>query len=159
MATDGLATIIASTDRLEINSRGAIAGRLWIGEPESGAAFPEQDWSDSSVALLSSWIPALQHLAKHGVAAECYFIDGPYHFGATAVDSERWVVTCFEDRDAAVRIGRAVLELRTTPAVFLGSALAVARTVLGHCDSRGWWNDDTERLRTAVEVGLPQSVS
>lgn len=159
MATDGLATIIASTDSLEINSRGIISGRLWISEAESGAAFPEQEWSDSSVALLGSWIPALQHLARHGVAAECYFIDGPYHFGATAVDSERWVVTCFEDREAAVRIGRAVLELETTPAVFLGSALAAARAVLGHCDTRGWWNDDTERLRLAVEAGIPQNMS
>lgn len=156
MATDGLATIIASTDSLELNSRGAIAGRLWISEAESGAAFPEQEWSDLSVALLGSWIPALQHLARHGVAAECYFIDGPYHFGVTAIDNERWWVTCFEDRDAEVRIGRAVLELETTSAAFLGSALVAAKAILGHCDIRGWWNDDTERLRLAVEAGFPR---
>jgi len=44
----------------------------------------------------------------------------------------------------------------TTPDDFLESAISAGTTVLGYCDSRSWWNDDTERLRTALAFRDPE---
>ena len=151
----GLATVTASTENLALNSKGSVVGAIWLGDATSGAAFPEQGWSDFSVALLAAWIPALQRLVRRGEAAECYFMDGPYHFGVTVREENRWQLACFEDREAGARVGHAVLALETTPTHFLGSAITAAKALLGYCDTRGWWNDDTERLREAVESGIP----
>jgi hypothetical protein len=155
----GLVAVIASTDNLELNSDSAVVGAIWLSDATSGSAFPEQGWSDFSVALFAAWIPALQRLARRGESAECYFMDGPYHFGVSATAGDRWRVACFEDREATARVSHAVLELETTPAVFLGSAVSAAKQLLGYCDARGWWNDDTERLRQAVEAGVPERAS
>jgi hypothetical protein len=154
---DGFATVVASRDDLGVTSAGSIVGPIWLSGGSSGAAFPEQGWSDFSVALLAAWIPSLQRLMRRGEAAECHFMEGPYHFVATRKGSHGWSIACFERRDADVRVGNAVLELDATPEEFLGSAIATAKALLGHCDARGWWNDDTERLRKAVEDGLPRS--
>ena len=155
----GLATITASTENLELSSKGSVVGAIWLGDSSSGSAFPEQGWSDFSVSLLAAWIPALQRLVRRGEGAECYFLDGPYHFSVTVRDAYRWQIACFEDREAGTRTGHAVLELETTPASLLGSAITAAKSLLGYCDTRGWWNDDTERLRAAVESGIPGRAS
>ena len=86
-------------------------------------------------------------------------MDGPYHFSVSARDGDRWRIAGFEDREAAARVGHAVFELDTTPAHFLGSAITAAKSLLGYCDARGWWNEDTERLRQAVESGIPGRAS
>jgi hypothetical protein len=143
--------IIASTEHLERGSTGSLVGPIWLSDARTGSAFPEQGWSDFSLALLAAWIPALQRLARRSEPAECYFMDGPYHFIVSPRDGDRWRVAGFEDREAVARVGHAVFELDTTPAEFLGSAIAAAKPLLGYSDARGWWNDDTERLRHAVE--------
>jgi hypothetical protein len=152
----GLATVTASTENLALSPQGSVVGTIWLGDSTSGSAFPEQGWSDFSVALLAAWIPALQRLARRGETAECYFMDGPYHFSVTVSDASRWRIACFEDREAGARVGHAVLELDTTATCFLGSAITAAKALLGYCDTRAWWNDDTERLRQAVESGIPE---
>jgi hypothetical protein len=155
--TAGSATVVASTENVGITATGSIAGPIWLSGGVNGAAFPEQGWSDFSVALLAAWIPPLQRLMRRGEAAECHFVEGPYHFVATSKGEHQWSIACFERRDADVRVGNAVLELDATPIEFLGGAITAAKSLLGYCDARGWWNDDTERLRKAVEDGLPRA--
>jgi hypothetical protein len=152
---EGSATVMASTDNIALTSAGSIVGAIWLSDG-SASAFPEHGWSDFSVALLAAWIPSLQQLMRRGEAAECHFMEGPYHFVATSKDTHQWSIACFERRDADVRVGNAVLELDATPTEFLGGAITAARALLGYCDARGWWSDDTERLRKAVEDGLPR---
>ena len=154
MESTGDAVVAVTTEKLERSARGSIVGPIWIASVRTGAAFPELAWSDFPVALLSAWIPPLQRLARRGEAVECHFMDGPYHFTISAAGAERWRIACFEDRDAAVRVGHAVIGLETTPALFLESAVTAGRAVLGYCDARGWWTDDTERLRSALEAGV-----
>ena len=154
MESDDDAVVAVRTEKLERSARGSIVGPIWISSPKTGAAFPELAWSDSPVALLAGWIPALQRLARRGEAAECHFMDGPYHFTISAAGADRWRIACFEDREAQVRVGHAVIELDTTPARFLESAASAGRAVLGYCDTRGWWTDDTERLRAALDGGV-----
>ena len=60
---------------------------------------PEVGWSDFPVAILGAWLPAFRRLAARGQAAECYFMDGPYHFTITAAIRGDWTIACFEHRE------------------------------------------------------------
>lgn len=143
----GLASVTRS-------SRGSLSGPIWLAGDEAGVAFPEVEWPDYPVALLAAWIPALRRVLTRGETAECHFMDGPYRFTVTATDSQLWRVSCFETREAPSSTN-AVIEWRTTPDVFFDSAVAAAKTLLGYCDSRQWWNDDTEQLRAALAFAEP----
>jgi len=144
----GLATITR-------DSRGSLSGPIWLAGSEAGVAFPEVAWADSPIALLGAWIPALRRLSTRGETAECHFMDGPYRFTVASADSELWRVACFETREAPSS-SNAVIEWNTTPGVFLESAISAARALLGFCDTRQWWSDETERLRTALSFADPE---
>jgi hypothetical protein len=131
-----------------------LSGPIWLAANEAGVAFPEVEWADYPIALLGAWLPALRRVLTRGETAECHFMDGPYRFTVAATDSRLWRVACFETREAPSSTN-AVIEWQTTSEVFLESAIAGARTLLGYCDSRQWWNDDTERLRTALAFTEP----
>ncbi len=140
---------------LELTSRGSIVGAIWIGTSDTGLAFPEVGWSDFPVALLSTWIPALRRLSSRGQAAECHFMDGPYHFTVSSGDTGDWRVACFESREAP-SVTNAVAEWSTTADALLESAVSAGMSTLGHCDTRGWWNDETDRLRQALSFADPE---
>jgi len=152
------ARVHVAVTRTARDSRGSISSPIWLAGTEPGVAFPETEWSDFPVALLGSWIPAFRRLQARGETADCHFMDGPYRFTVAAANSDLWRVSCFETRDAPSSTN-AVLELHTTPGVFLESAISGARALLGYCDSRQWWNDDTERLRTALSFADPERAS
>jgi hypothetical protein len=137
---------------------GAVIGSIWIATGTTDVAFPEVQWSDFPVALLGSWLPALRRLATRGEAAECHFMDGPYHFTASAAGPDAWRVACFESRDGP-SVLNAIAEFTTDPVTFLDSAVAAARGILGYCDVRGWWNADTDRLRSALSFVDPKGAS
>src|SRR5215475_6555897 len=137
---------------------GAVVGHIWIAAGNTGAAFPEMGWSDHPVVLLSTWIPSLRTLATLGQAAECHFMDGPYHFSVSATTDGEWRISCFEGREGP-SVANAVAEWPTKPDEFLGSALAAAHAILGYCDTRHWWNADTDRLRDAIAFADPDRAS
>jgi hypothetical protein len=139
---------------IERTAGDSVVGAIWIAAGETDLAFPEVGWSDFPVILLSTWIPALRQLLARGQAAECHFLDGPYHFTASAVDAGRWRLACFEAREAP-SVTNAVAEWSTAGAAFFESAIAMGKAVLGYCDARGWWNDDTDRLRQALAFTDP----
>ena len=140
------------------NSRGSFSGPIWLAGSEPGVAFPEVEWADLPIALLGAWIPALRRVLTRGETAECHFMDGPYRFTVAATDSQLWRVACFETRETPSSTN-AVIEWNTTPDLFLESAVSGARTLLGYCDSRQWWSDDTERLRAALSFADPEPAS
>ena len=133
---------------------GTLAGPIWIAVAASGAAFPEERWSDFPVALLASWIPSLRRLASRGQAAECRFMDGPYHFTVAGGAPGEWRVACFERREGP-SAANAVAEWPTAPNVFLDSALVAARGILGFCDAREWWAPETDQLRDVMANADP----
>ena len=137
---------------------GSIVGPIWLGASEPGLAFPEVGWSDFPVVLLGTWIPALRRLAARGRSAECHFMDGPYRFVVSAVGTGIWSVACFETREMP-SVANAVHEWITSADTFLESAVAAGRAMLGHCDAREWWNDDTTRLREALAFTDPERPS
>ena len=152
------ARINVTLDHIARSSHGSIIGPIWIAGGEPGVAFPEVQWSDFPVALLAAWIPALRRLSARGDTAECHFMDGPYRFTVIASAADNWRVACFEARDT-LGAANAVTEWRTTPDAFLDSAVTAARALLGYCDARQWWSDDTEQLRTALGFRDPDRAS
>jgi hypothetical protein len=148
------AQIRVSLTEIARDAHGALTGPIWVSADGSDAAFPEVRWSDSPVVLLAAWIPALRRLASRGQAAECRFMDGPYHFTVAAATAGEWQVACFERRDGP-SAANAVTEWATTPSVFLESALAAGRGILGYCDAREWWGAETDRLRDVIANADP----
>jgi len=146
-----IARIELTLDAIARRPHGTIAGPIWIAGDTRGVAFPEVGWSDFPVALLGGWLPAFRHLATRGQTAECQFMDGPYHFAVTTGIRGDWRVACFERREGPTA-SNAVAEWITTPHAFIESAVAAGRRILGHCDTRGWWDADTDRLRAALTV-------
>ena len=148
---------VSLTDSVR-NADGVLAGPIWIAADDSDAAFPEVRWSDFPLVLLASWIPALRRLASRGQAAECRFMDGPYHFTVAGGALGEWRVACFEWREGP-SAANAVAEWHTTPNVFLESALAAGRGILGYCDTREWWGAEADRLREVIANADPGAAS
>jgi len=156
-ATD-VGGIRVDLSQVQRSTAGALAAPIWIIADGTNAAFPEVEWSDFPVLLLGSWIPSLRRLRERGQAAECHFTDGAYRFVVGAGGPTEWRVTCFEGREQP-SVANAVAEWVTDAQAFFTSGLVAARSVLGYCDSRGWWDDDTDRLREAVALADPQAAS
>jgi hypothetical protein len=152
------ARISVTLDHIARSSHGSITGPIWIAGDEAGVAFPEVEWSDFPIALLAAWIPALRRLSARGDAAECHFMDGPYRFTVIASTADDWRVACFEARET-FGASNAVTEWRTAPAAFLESAVSAATALLGYCDARQWWSDETEQLRAALGFRDPERAS
>jgi hypothetical protein len=149
--------VAVEPETLERSAHGSITGRIWLrdGSPENQADFPEVGWSDFPVALLGAWTADLQRLARAVPSADalarCHFMDGPYSFTVGVEPGGAWRISCWEDR----REGRSEQgpQWITDQASFLGSLIRSGRSTLAHCDSRGWWNNDTEALRRRMEAG------
>ena len=149
-----MAFIRVNLAEVQRNAAGALAAPIWIASDNANTAFPELEWSDFPVVLLATWIPSLRRLKEQGQAAECHFMDGAYRFVVSRTIPAEWRVTCFEGREQP-SVANAVAEWVTPSDAFFASALAAARSVLGYCDSRGWWDDDTDRLRAAMASADP----
>jgi hypothetical protein len=147
--------IVVEPHTFERGAHGTISGRVWLrdGSPEAQADFPEVGWSDTPVSLLSAWTAELHRLARAlpatGSIATCHFMDGPYSFTVRAERPEVWRIACIEARTTGS--DNAGPTWLTNRASFLRSLDQAARTVLAHCDARGWWNADTEALRRRLE--------
>jgi hypothetical protein len=150
--------VAVEPETLERNTSGSIVGRIWLrdGSSEHQADFPEVGWFDFPVALLSAWTTDLLRLTRALPSADalvrCHFMDGPYSFTVGAGPGGTWRISCSEDRQEG-RSERGPQWI-TDQASFVGSLIRSGRSTLAHCDSRGWWNNDTEALRRRIESGI-----
>ena len=69
-----------------------------------------------------------------------------------------WRIACFESRESP-SVLNAIAEFTADPVIFLASALAASRAILGYCDVRGWWDADTDPLRAALSFADPNGAS
>jgi len=149
--------VVVEPESLERTALGTISGRIWLrdGDTDTQSDFPEVGWSDLPVAILAGWLGELQRLAStvpaNGAVATCRFMDGPYSFAVRADGKGTWDIRCAEERTHGRSApGPAWL---TDRANFLAGVHRAAHRVLAACDTRGWWNTDTETLRRRMESG------
>ena len=133
-------TVAVNSQSLSRSARGQITGIVYA--EIDGMPFPERQWSDSVVAVLSSWLESLNGLVTGASdSASLRFMDGPFRLdvkrGANgvhvyAVDSRRHEV--------------AVSEMDTELEVIRSSTIRAASQLLWECSARSWWSPDIDRL-------------
>src|SRR3954469_15808783 len=72
-------TIFVDTDALQMDTHGAVTGRLYVVMKDS--VFPEQSWSDFPVVVLGWWARECQQVREHELATFA-FMDGSLAFSA-----------------------------------------------------------------------------
>lgn len=100
--------------------------------------FPEKEWSDFPVVILSWWIEGLREIESgrshsfHGS-----FMDGPFEFVVQSGDGSAFAISWgLRGNTAAVGI--------VNVSVFLESAVAAGRRVANCCRENNWGGKDVE---------------
>jgi hypothetical protein len=129
---------------LQYEGSGSIVGEITL--VGNGWFYPEERWSDFPVVILAWWLRACQHVASRiGSTTLCNFMDGPYAFRLTSVNSTHWLVECMLKNGVGAAHSQEV-----TGKAFIENLLRVATSVLRKCDERGWKSKDIDELRLYV---------
>jgi hypothetical protein len=134
------ANVAIDPQSLTRSSRGQVAGIVYA--EVAGVPFPERQWSDSVVVVLSSWLESLNALVTHASdTASLRFRDGPFRLELTryersvhvnAVDSRR--------NDVVVVQTESKLDLIRT------ATARAASQLLWECSEKSWWSPDIDHL-------------
>lgn len=130
--------ITVDASKLQQGSRGKITGQLHAtidGEP-----FPEAQWNDFPVVVLTWWLDAISQLLKEEVrSADLRFMDGPF------------LLRVSHQRRGLFRVEaiRGAKILRTTDVIaraFANSIINAGLSVRQACADQGWSSDDLTAL-------------
>jgi hypothetical protein len=138
--------VVADVSSLERTASGSLLCKVFF---EMGdTAFPERDWYDFAVVLLSAWIKAALALkGGHVDETKLSFMDGPFCVELTADREGLWkvaMVTRGVDADEVNPMGYA------DPNILLRSMAAAAEGMVTACEARGWDSIDLENLRRSL---------
>jgi len=140
-------------DSCEISSEGLITGKICfqIGE----RYFPEHDWNDFVMILLTSWGKALAELldAKR-TSSEFRFMDGPFLARVSATDhcSLRWIFV--DARDGEKHLFSVESAMKDFATSFLKASECISQRAL----SDRWLSSDLNALRDSIQL-LKRSVA
>jgi len=123
---------------------GTIWGTVYF-ELDEGQFFPNQDWTDLTVACVRNWLEMTLTLAEGTVSSnDIPFYDGPVRIEATATDSGM-VDLRFLHRDVVKYTAKA------NSRDLLDNALMVGRQLMANCAERNWSNRDTDSLAMWID--------
>jgi hypothetical protein len=145
------AQITVDLESLALSSRGTLSGIIYLElQSEHGVLqYPEKNWSDIPVVLLSNWMPALRDLESGSdPRVKCRFMDGPFHFTVSRQPNHVWEIQC----------GGRPGSWTVVASEFLEGIERSSRKVLAECDQRDLRGADLEVLRTAVEEIRPPAI-
>lgn len=135
-------------DTLELTNSEAIAGVVYFSV--AGVDFPDGNWYDFPVVVLTWWIDALRKRVD-GAPVGFEFMEGPY------------ALQVQENAEAlhvqGLRNGSPVLSMTTggdcesLQMTILKAATALARA----CQERGWMTDDVDALRHGIALSQAQT--
>ena len=144
MAKTGV-RVVVKEDSLHRSSYGSIVGVIYIAFDEQG--FPEVEWSDFPVILLSWWLDAAAvFLDRPNVVTELRFMDGPFLVEATSKGDGSLRLDCVSD--ASRRQTEA--SFQTSAAHFCSELLKAAKTIERACIERAWQSADTLALSRSL---------
>ena len=146
----GETVVSVAPTTLQRSSSGLITGTIALRLGETW--FPEPDWSDFPVTVLTWWLHALTRpLSGRSTSVSCQFMEGPYAFVVARDADDRWDI-------APVLDGHRRASIRVDGAAFVGSVERAGADVVAECERRGWTSDVAE-LRSAVAgVGVYRAI-
>jgi hypothetical protein len=111
--------------------------------------FPDAEWDDFAVVLLSWWCQAVVSLLRHEVVAtHLSFMDGPYQAELERVFRGGWKILLVQRRQKPIVSYEARIEI----ASFVRSILDATDQALALCREREWWNEDADKLTEAADI-------
>ena len=134
--------IVVDATSLSRSERGSITGRIFLRSP--GGEFPDSQWSDFPVVILSSWVEGLVRVASgEDRVFTGLFMDGPFSFTVRLVTSNVAEVL-WGPRDNQAPVQQVDVRSLLVSAAAAGSAVAQA------CHASGWTSGDVEALEQAL---------
>jgi hypothetical protein len=138
--------IHVDTKSLEQYPRGTVVGKIWF--QAGSVAFPEENWNDFVVTVLTWWSDALCTLmSSPNTDAEFLFEDGPFEFHARSHQDRVYLAavdrTHGEDASAFAEVDIAVLRREI---------LHAAGLVLEAAKAKNWTSQDIDELHRATEA-------
>jgi hypothetical protein len=133
---------------LHVSRNGKIGGKVLL--QLGNLFFPDPDWADFPVVLLTQWLRGTLSLVE-GRQAEITneFLDGPFRAILSVTSQSEWVVTLVEDRLQGCReVDRGAFD----PLLFLRSLAVCSESVLKECDINRWNSSQVEELRIQLEA-------
>jgi hypothetical protein len=137
------AVVEIDLNSLDMSSSGVIAGVVAINTGSS--VFPEQNWSDFPVGILSMWLDTVPGVANGMLSSwECNFMDGPFSVRLRQQSGNTWnlICLCNDQVQHTESISRDA---------FIRSLIRAARAVAGECYRRGWRTRDVEALNLQIK--------
>lgn len=107
--------------------------------------FPEREWNDFPIIILSWWLTNLLSLWRGepdtADGVDCLFMDGDYSYRVTP-HGDRWLVEFTDDGT--------VYSIEVERTAFMREVLNCAAHTLNASRARGWRNTDIDNLATKI---------
>ena len=132
---------------MDRSASGQVFGRIWLSI--GGVAFPDGEWSDSVVVVLTWWLEAIEATVADPLAPQrLQFMDGPFYAilsaeaqGALGVQGYR------RSRGGDVAVTE---RAKTSGGELRDDIRRAAVAILRECEARGWSSADTQQLAQRV---------
>lgn len=133
---------------LEKSRSSLITGKIYF---DCGAwQFPEINWDDFVVVVLSWWLSAVHRLlTTRSDVEELLFMDGPFFVAIKNLGDDQCHLEGFR-RGATKAVFADEVSLKRLHGVILKAA----RQIEAACTARQWENDDIRQLRSAIRTSL-----
>ena len=129
-----------NTESLSRSGRGQISGIVYA--EIGGIPFPERQWSDLIVVVLSFWLESLGTLAAGSSrSTSLRFMDGPFRLDVHQ-NGERVHLSAIDSRQGDTLVHEMDAELKALYTATEAAAVQVLRA----CSEKGWWSPDIDRL-------------
>lgn len=137
--------MVVEEESLELSELGSITGVIYLAFDRSG--FPDMNWSDFPVVILSWWLGSAETLLDEGsIGTDFRFMDGPFLLETVRAGRGSVRLNCV--RDASNK--QVLVSLQTTAAEFTAELLHAAKMLERTCLERGWRTEDTLALSRSI---------
>ena len=132
-------------NRLGRSNAGLVFAGLCVQVGE--ACFPDREWTDFVVVVLSWWADAFEQLLRGDRSrVQARFMEGPFLMEIQNAGTGFWLMQLVEEG-----LERRVRGEKVIPIVPLVSSCAdVCESVLDACRDHEWWSSDAHALSTAA---------
>lgn len=135
-----------SPETLSRATSGAITGRLSV--TIDGLDYPEKEWSDFIVIVLSWWIDEILSILKQeSDNAICEFMDGSYEFAIDRIDQRDWKISFVEK----IKSGKRQANITINSSMVTDSLLKTSRRVLQACKANHWTDSVIKNFENKIQ--------